>query len=317
MTAQPIKKTLPPQNEFMTDVINGLTSDQKTLPCKYFYDEAGSKIYDKICELEEYYPTRTEIAIVRKYVKEITAHFNPDSYLIEYGSGSSIKTRTLLDKLKDLDGYSPIDISGEHLKSISEDLHLRYPDLAIYPIEADYTQDFDLPEPLLVNNNRIVYYPGSSLGNFTQEEAIEILTEIRELAGPNGKLLIGIDLVKPIPILEAAYNDKEGVTAEFNLNLLTRINKELDGDFDLAKFKHRAIFNQDLQRIEMHLISLTDQVVNIGDHSISFKKSESIHTENSHKYSLNSFGYIAKKAGWENQCSWTDDQSWFSVQLLN
>jgi len=302
---------------FLTDVVEGLrNSPQKTLPCKYFYDATGSKLYDQICELEEYYPTRTEINILETYVKEIVSALGANPYLIEYGSGSSVKTRTLLDNLPEASAYTPIDISATHLKEVVSDLEDKYPLIPIHPIGADYTEAFNLPVETRSLENKVVFYPGSSIGNFTPEEAMELLGDISRIVGTGGKLLIGIDLVKPIPVLEAAYNDAKHVTADFNLNLLDRINNELGGDFNREKFQHKAVFNHDKQRIEMHLISLDRQTVTIGGEQFNLDRAESIHTENSHKYTLSQFKELAQRAGWSMTNTWTDNQSWFALQLF-
>lgn len=302
---------------FLSDVLSGLSdSEQKNIPSKYFYDKTGSKLYDQICCLDEYYPTRTEVSIMERSVREISSLLGDDPYLVEYGSGSSTKTKILLDNIRNLAGYSPIDISEQHLLDTTDRLNSQYADLEINPVAADYTAPFILPDEVRQTENRVIYYPGSSIGNFDPDDAIDIMRNIRQLAGDKGKLLIGIDLIKPIPILEAAYNDLKGVTAAFNKNLLSRINHELDGSFDLATFQHRALFNQAAHRIEMHLVSLTNQTVYVDNRPFTFTKGESIHTENSYKYSLSRFDSFAKAAGWTLKSRWTDNQSWFGVLLF-
>lgn len=303
------------QPEFLADVLEGLTHQQKTLPCKYFYNLQGSELYERITTTQEYYPTRTEIQILHQWGKDITRHFGQNPCLIEYGSGSSIKTRMLLDSLPQNSIYAPIDISARFLMSVSEQLSKIYRFVDIHPIVADYSNGLTLPKNVQAAENKIAYFPGSSIGNFTPIQAIQFLTDMRKTLGKGSKLFIGYDVIKPIPVLEKAYNDSQGYTAAFNLNLLKRINQELGADFDLTQFMHRAIYNSELQRIEMHLISLCDQTVTINGHRFTFKKAESIHTENSYKYSLESFNRLLTKAGWQPIQSWSDEKHYFNVQL--
>jgi len=301
---------------FRAEVLIGLQSFEKTLPCKYFYDRRGSQLFDRICDLPEYYPTRTEAGIMRDHAEEMAALFGPDCLLIEYGSGSSTKTRILLDHLPHLAGYVPMDISREHLYQTAAGLAAAYPRLDILPLCADYTTEFDLPAPRRPVRSRAVYFPGSTIGNFHRDQAETFLAGIAAVVGKGGGLLIGVDLKKSPQILEPAYNDAQGVTAEFNLNLLRRMNRELGAGFDLDGFAHSAFYNALAGRIEMHLMSLKPQTVHLGDVSIAFEEEETILTECSYKYSLPDFAALADAAGLAVRKVWTDPEQKFSVQYL-
>ena len=303
------------QKELLNEIILGLSLVQKRLPSKLFYDEKGSKLFDLICELEEYYPTRTETIIMKNNIDDIVSVFEENSLFIEYGSGSSMKTRFLLDNLTNISGYIPIDISEEHLQNTVNRLKNEYPDLEIIPLNADYTKPFKLPELHKKIKHKITYFPGSTIGNFTRIEAKQFLKLIAETCGDNGGLLIGIDLHKDKNILEAAYNDKENVTAEFNLNLLDRLNREFNTDFDVSKFKHYAFYNEAEKRIEMHLISEVEQSVTICDRKFYFNKHETILTEYSHKYTLSGFAELAEDY-FEIKKVWLDKKKYFSVLYL-
>lgn len=296
--------------------MSGLTGQPKSLPCKYLYDERGSQLFEQICELEEYYPTRTELSIMRSYGEEIAKSLGPDCVLVEYGSGSSRKTRILLDHLDDVNAYVPVDISRELLESTALSLDRNYPTLSILPVCADFTEEFSLPDFVETDARKVAYFPGSTIGNFTAEEAIDLLRRIAALCGPGGGLLIGVDLHKDVSILEAAYDDDEGVTREFNQNVLHRINRELDADFDLDQFEHLARHNPEHSRIEMHLVSNCDQTVRVAETEIEFRVGESIHTENSHKYTRRNFTNMATTAGFSVEAVWTDEREYFSVQYL-
>jgi dimethylhistidine N-methyltransferase len=285
------------------------------LPSKLFYDERGSKLFDLICELDEYYPTRTESLIMKDNIDDIVSVFKENSLFIEYGSGSSMKTRLLLDNLNDLAGYVPIDISEEHLLKTAERLREEYTDLEILPLAADYTKPFDLPEIHKKVEHKITYFPGSTIGNFAKKEAKEFLELIAETCGANGGLLIGIDLHKDKKVLEAAYNDKENVTAEFNLNILERINREFGADFEVENFSHHAFYDEDEQRIEMHLVSEEEQTVTINDRKFYFNKCETILTEYSHKYTLSGFARLTGDF-FDIQKIWMDKNKYFSVLYL-
>jgi len=300
---------------FRQDVLAGLTSVRKTLPCKYLYDKRGSELFDRICDASDYYPTRTEIGIMRRSAAEMAEVIGPRAVVIEYGSGSSMKTPLLLERLENPSAYVPVDISGEHLAEAAERIAAQFPNLDVYPVCADFTRPFDLPEEIDAEANRTAYFPGSTIGNLTPDQASSLLKNMyAETNG--GSVLLGVDLKKDRAVLERAYDDDEGVTAAFNMNLLVRINRELGADFDSGAFEHRAVFNESLHRVEMHLVSLKRQAVTIGDVTFSFDAEETIHTENSHKYSLERFADIAGTAGWRVERVWTDDRRLFSVQFL-
>jgi dimethylhistidine N-methyltransferase len=304
---------LPPAvGEFRADVLAGLSLPRRRLPCKYFYDRRGSELFDRICGLEEYYPTRTEMAIMRAFVREMARTIGPRATLIELGSGSSLKTRLLIDALAALAEYIPVDISGAHLHSAAARLVHDYPDLRVLPLCADFTRGIHLPGSL-TSLKRVVYFPGSTIGNFIQREARGLLARIARLVGPGGGLLIGIDLVKDRRALVAAYNDSEGITAAFNLNLLTRINRELRGTFDCAAFRHLAVYDRARRRIEMHLASTRQQSVLVDGERFEFEPGETICTEYSHKYTIDQFTALAAPTGLRLMRVWTDPRRWFAV----
>ena len=312
----PLVDLEPASDHFREDVLAGLTKPTKSLPCKYLYDERGSALFERICELDEYYPTRTELAIMRRHVGEMAAELGPRCFLVEYGSGSSVKVRLLLDHLDDPVAYVPIDISKEHLLRSAVELSKLYPKLEVLPVCADFTQRIELPECQRFNSHTVIYFPGSTIGNFTHLEARAFLRGAAELCGSGGGLLIGVDLKKDAATLEAAYNDRTGVTAEFTTNLLARMNRELGADFQLDRFRHVATYNRDEGRVEIRLVSLCPQTVKVGGLSISFEKGEAIRTEYSHKYSLAEFRLMAAAAGFTTQRVWTDPRDLFSVQYL-
>ena len=303
------------QEEIISEVIEGLSLTPKRLPCKLFYDEKGSALFDKICELEEYYPTRTELKIMEENIEEMSALLGKGTLLIELGSGSSIKIRLLLDNIPGLAGYVPIDISAVHLIQSSNELKELYPHLDIFPLAADYTKDFELPEINKPFDHKAVYYPGSTIGNFTPVQAKNFLRRIAKICGTNGGIIIGVDLKKNSKILEAAYNDQKGVTAAFNLNILEHLNNELNSDFDLNNFKHMSFFNDEKSRIEMHLISEKNQDVHLNGSVIHFRKNESILTEYSYKYTIESFAELVSDC-FEVRKVWTDKKQLFSIQYL-
>lgn len=306
----------PSRGQFLFDVVQGLLDRPKNIPCKYLYDKNGSELFEEICDLDEYYPTRTETTILEKNVEEMVGLFQPDTAMIEFGSGSSRKTKILLDSANDLAAYVPVDISERQLKETAEGLRNEYPDLEILPVCADYTKKFELPTERSRVSQRVVYFPGSTIGNFDPVEARDFLSQIAELVENGGGLLIGVDLKKDSETLESAYNDGKGVTAAFNKNLLHRINRELDGDFNVDKFEHLAFYNGDLGRIELHLESLVPQAVHVGGEEIVFEEGETIHTENSYKYNLEEFAFLAARAGMTAEKVWTDPRDLFSVQYL-
>lgn len=304
----------PDTSSFLDEAIDGLTQTPKTLPCKFFYDERGSALFDQICELDEYYPTRTEMGIMQANAPAMSALLGSHCRLVEYGSGSSLKTRVLLDNARRLAAYVPVDISREHLHRTASGLERAYPHIPILPVCADYTQDFDLPTSRAART--VVYFPGSTIGNFPPPQAREFLARIAQVCGPGGGLLIGVDLKKSAAVLEPAYNDQGGVTAAFNLNLLVRMNRELGAGFDLTQFAHHAFYNARLGRIEMHLVSLQAQTVIVGGQRIAFGAGERIHTESSYKYALDEFAVLAESAGFVVRQAWTDAEPLFSVQYL-
>jgi dimethylhistidine N-methyltransferase len=306
----------PDHDSFREAVVEGLSQSPKRLPCKFFYDERGSRLFEEICELEEYYLTRTELAILRNYVSEMAQLLGPRALVVEYGSGASVKTRLLLDALEDPVGYVPIDISREHLSRASRALQADYPALEVLPVCADYTESLRLPATRRSPARRAVFFPGSTFGNFEAEAAREFMDRVAEMLGPLGSFLIGLDLVKDREILERAYNDGRGVTAEFNLNLLDRINRELGGDFDRERYRHYAFYNEAFRRIEMHLESLDDQVVHVGGSAFTLCAGERIWTESSHKFALEDFREFALHSGFAVERVWMDPGALFCVQLL-
>lgn len=304
----------PEADSFRDEVLEGLQDTPKHLPAKFFYDERGSQLFDAICKLEEYYLTRTEEAIMEAHIVEIVSTLGPHVLLVEYGSGSSRKTRILLDHLRALAGYVPIDISRAHLVQAAERIASDYPDLPVLPICADYTADYRLPTLDGRVERTIVYYPGSTIGNFTPDAARGFLSRIARQVEPDGGLLIGVDLQKDEALLEAAYNDAEGVTAAFNKNLLRRVNRELDANFDLDRFRHEAVYDAGEGRVEMYLVSEGDQQVTVDGTPIAFAAGERICTEYSYKYTVDEFAALAADAGLTVERVWADDNRLFSVQ---
>jgi len=299
---------------FAADVLSGLTGSPKRLSPKYFYDAAGSELFEQITRLPEYYPTRTELGILRDQGAMIDAALPEKAALIEFGAGSSTKARLLLEA-KAFGAYVPVDISGEFLNGQAAQLREDLPELPIHPVIADFTEPFTLP-PAIEGMAKVGFFPGSTIGNFEPHEASQLMRSMRDILGDGSSLIIGVDLEKAEDILRAAYNDEAGVTAKFDLNLLTRINHELGGTFDLNAFRHRAIYNRERHRIEMHLVSLAAQTVKVLGRTITFRAGETIHTENSYKYSLQRFATLARSSGWRPVSSWTDAAAIFSVHLL-
>ena len=300
---------------FARDVVGGLTARPKRLPPKYFYDEAGARLFEQITEQPEYYPTRVELALLRERAGDIAQFFATGSALIEFGSGSSKKVRILLAAAPAIAAYVPVDISSEMLLQEAEELRRDYPRLAVLPVEADFTQPFALPAATS-GMAHTGFFPGSTIGNFEPHEACSFLRHAARMLGPGANLIIGVDLVKDPGVLHAAYNDRAGVTAKFNLNLLARINRELGADFDLASFSHHAFYNSERHRIQMHLASKKRQKVRVAGRSIEFRAGETIHTENSYKYSLESFAALARGSGWRPVAAWTDAGANFSIHAL-
>jgi dimethylhistidine N-methyltransferase len=298
------------------EVIQGLQQEQKTVPSKYFYDQRGSFLFDQICELDEYYLTRIETEILHQNIHEIAKVIGPNCLLIEYGSGSSIKTRLMLDHLLDVSAYVPVDISRENLFQTAENLNRNYPELIIFPLWADFTKSFTLPLESNGFHHKLAYFPGSTLGNFYPDQAIEFMCNVANQVGPGGGFLIGIDLQKDPNILDRAYNDQKGITAAFNLNILTHINQKFKANFVESQFEHQAYYNQQAGRIEMHLISKQDQSVTIHGLGFDFYQGETILTEVSHKYTLGGFALMAEKARYDIRAVWLDPKKYFSVQYL-
>ncbi len=299
------------------EVLAGLRASPKVLSPKYFYDERGSQLFDQITELPEYYPTRTEIGIMQANITEIVERVGRQASLIEFGSGSSLKTRILLDNLKELAAYVPVEISRDYLLDIVAKLKQDYPQIEILPVFADFTRAFDLPTPRIMPVKNIVYFPGSTIGNFAPPRALELLQVMASVAKRDGALLIGVDLKKEVAILEAAYNDSAGVTAKFNLNMLERLNDELGATFVLENFRHNAVYNESEGRIEMHLISRQDQSFKVAGESFDIAGGESIRTECSYKFTLAEFARLAEQAGFSVARVWTDEDQLFSVQYLD
>ncbi len=310
-----LKKFEPEKENLLYEVTEGFGKPQKQLPCKLFYDKRGSALFDQICELEEYYPTRTEISIMENNIDRICDTLGESCLLIELGSGSSMKIRLLLENLKNPSGYVPIDISEEHLMESVKTLAADYPALRIMPVYADYTQHFSLPNIYFPYSRKVVYYPGSTIGNFPPESARQFLARTARWAGKGSGLLIGVDLVKDIETLEHAYNDRKGVTAEFNLNILRRLNREIGSDFKLRNWEHNAFYNTAENRIEMHLVSLVNQNVQVNGTGFRFVKDETILTEYSYKYTLEAFRELVSGT-YKVDRVWTDRDNKFSVQYL-
>jgi dimethylhistidine N-methyltransferase len=303
----------PESSDFISDAIAGLSSNPRTLPCKYFYDERGAALFQKICDLPEYYITRTEIDILDRNRAEIASHLGPNIELIGLGTGAGTKTRILIEALEMPAVYIPVDISEKQLRESTANFQKIFPDLEILPVCADYLQPVVLPSPDHKPARNVVYFPGSTIGNFEPDEAVQFLRRVANVCRENGGLLIGADLKKARDVLEAAYNDRAGVTAQFNLNLLARANRELGADFDLDQWRHRAIYNSDAGRIEMYLSSESDQFVHLAEQSFHFRRAEKIVTEFSYKYSPEEFSALAGKAEFEFAQMWTDDARLFGV----
>ncbi|MFO7565825.1 MAG: L-histidine N(alpha)-methyltransferase [Enhygromyxa sp.] len=309
------------ERSFAEDVLFGLASAPKSLPCKYFYDARGSALFDRITELDEYYPTRTEAELMRAHAKAMAATIGPGALIVELGSGSSVKTRLLLDELERPAGYAPVDISAAHLEQAAQAIAADYPKLEVLPVAADFTRGFSVPPTRRPAARCVVYFPGSTIGNFTRPKALALLDAVARLVaaevdGRAGGLLLGFDLVKPADVLERAYDDAQGVTAEFNLNLLTRINRELDGDFELEQFEHRAIWAPEPARIEIYIRSRRAQTVTIAGQRFRFAAGEDILTEYSHKYTRESIVALAEQAGLRCSTIWTDPAQLFGVGLF-
>lgn len=300
----------------LDEIIHGLSQSEKMISPKYFYDERGSQLFEEITRLPEYYPTETELGIMRAHVDEIASLAGKHASLIEFGSGSSLKTRVLLEHMDELAAYVPVDISEDHLLDSARQIRAEFPGLEVLPVVADFTQPFQLPSPAIMPVRNIVYFPGSTIGNFTDDAAHELLRVMHQEAGEDGALLIGVDLQKDPDIIRRAYNDSAGVTAEFNLNMLRHLNREFDADFDLDAYEHSAEYNENEGRVELRLISEQDQEVTVGDATFWIDKDEAILTEYSHKYTLEGFAAMAEAAGFRVARVWMDAERLFSVQYL-
>ena len=305
----------PASRVFAADMARALASRPRAISPKYFYDALGSQLFDRICELPEYYPTRTEVAILRAHAGEIAELMGPRAEIVEFGAGSCVKVGLLLDAMDQPARYLPIDISGEHLAASASQLRAQYPALDVQPVVADYTQRLLLPARLPGAGQRVGFVPGSTIGNFTPAEALHFL----EVAGQvlrGGALLLGADLAKDPDVLHAAYNDAQGVTAAFNLNLLARANRELGTDFVPEQFAHGAFYNSPLQRVEMHLVSRCRQQLTLAGEAYEFGEGETLHTENSYKFTIDGLRALAMRAGFRAGPVWTDPQRLFSLHWL-
>ncbi|MGH1343654.1 MAG: L-histidine N(alpha)-methyltransferase [Nannocystales bacterium] len=306
----------PTAADMTTQVVRGLSKPQKTMPSAFFYDEPGSALFDEICRVPEYYPTRTELAIMEASLPEMAQAIGPEALVIEYGSGTGLKTRQLLSALERPVGYVPVEISREFLMTSANALQAEFNDLEVLPVCADFTEPFEVPQPSKPARRRALYFPGSTIGNFRPEFATKLLRQMREEVGSGGCGLLGVDLVKGTQSLEAAYNDAAGVTAKFNLNMLRRANDELGANFDLDAFRHRAVWVKERSAIEMRLYARRPTSVNLVGNRFTFAEGEWIHTEDSHKYTLEAFAALAQEAGFDVDRVWTDDKNLFSVQYL-
>jgi dimethylhistidine N-methyltransferase len=298
------------------EILQGFQREHKTLPSKYFYDQHGSFLFDQICKLDEYYITRTETEIMQQNISEIAQMMGPDCMLIEYGSGSSEKTKLMLDHLSQIAAYVPVDISREHLFNSAENLNRNYPNLVIFPLWADFTKEFSLP---LVSNGfsqKLAYFPGSTIGNFHPTQAVAFMRNVASLVGPGGSFLVGIDLQKDSEVLNQAYNDSKGITAAFNLNMLANINRNFQADFIESQFEHLAFYNQQAGRIEMHLVSKQEQMVTINGIGFDLYKDERILTEVSYKYTIEGFTKMVDQAGFDIREKWLDSNKYFGVLYL-
>jgi dimethylhistidine N-methyltransferase len=313
-SALPLLDVVPLALTLREEVLAGLSLTRKSLPCKFFYDDTGSRLFEKICEVDEYYLTRVELSILREHVEEMARLIGPCAGVVEFGSGAGVKTRLLLQALRDPVAYVPIEISRATLLASSRALSAEFPQLTILPVCADYTQGLAVPK-LARAARVVVFFPGSTLGNFDPPEAVRFLRGVRGQCGGNGRLLLGLDLKKDRKTLEAAYNDAEGVTAAFNLNILTVINRLCDADFAVERFRHEATWNDAEGRIEMRLVSGCAQFVRIGGHRVFIAAGEAIVTEHCYKYDLADARGLAQKAGFDVATVWTDRERRFSVQL--
>lgn len=315
---EPITKTATTtvaSSEFARALLDGLTAPEKSIPCRFLYDAEGSALFERITELPEYYATRTEIGILETYAAEIAADAAPGNVLIEFGSGSSTKTEILLAKMHQLYAYVPIDISKSALADAQERIRERFPNIRVLPVSGDFAGPLPLPTEI-ARHPRLGFFPGSTIGNLTNEEAVDLLGNMALILGSGGRLIIGADLKKDVGRLLRAYDDRAGVTAAFNLNLLERANRELGTNFDVSQFEHLATYDEAHGRVDLYLVSRIDQVVNVLGRRIRFAAGERIHTEHSHKYDIEGFQALAERAGWLPLKVWTDPERLFSVHVL-
>ncbi|MFP4536866.1 MAG: L-histidine N(alpha)-methyltransferase [Dichotomicrobium sp.] len=301
--------------DFAAEVLDGLSTRPRSIPCRFLYDARGSELFEQITQLDEYYPTRTEIGLLERHAVDIAALAGEDVVIVEFGSGSSRKTEILIEALPGLAAYVAIDISPAALTEAAERLRARFPGLSVVTVTGDFNGPIELPAGV-TGKRKLGFFPGSTIGNLDTDEAVAFLENAGELLGADGALLIGVDLKKDESVLVPAYNDSEGVTAEFNLNLLRRINRELGGSFDLSKFAHEAVYNAEAGRMEIFITSRENQNVTVLGRDFAFRRGERIHTENSHKYSLNDITVMAERAGWEHARAWVDDDNLFSLNVL-
>ena len=306
----------PKRQQFRHDVLEGLARPATRLPTQYLYDDRGSALFEQICELDEYYPTRTELGIFETHIAEMAEAIGPEALVIEYGSGTGLKPRILLRALERPVAYVPVEISRAHLLRSAEALNADFPNVEVLPVCADFTQPFEIPSPSKPPRRRLVFFPGSTIGNFSPDDAKRLLGQMVDDVGPGGAVLIGVDLQKDPRTIERAYDDAKGVTAAFNLNLLRRINEELGGNFDLARFRHRARYDQEGGRVVMQLVSTAPQSTTIAGERFELAEGEAITTEYSHKYTLESFAAMASSAGLRVEQAWMDANRLFSVQYL-
>jgi dimethylhistidine N-methyltransferase len=306
----------PPRESMLDEVLSGLRRSNKTIPSKFLYDARGSQLFEEICELDEYYLTRTELAIMEEHAPDMAERLGPGCLLIEYGSGSGLKTESLLDHMNEPCAYVPIDISSHALEHSVARLRERFPDLETIPVLADYTGDYELPDTRHPPSRRIVYFPGSTIGNLTPDHAESFLKHVREVCGTGGGFVVGVDLEKDPKILELAYDDPPGITAAFELNVLQRLNRELGCNFRLDRFMYEACYNPAHSRVEMYLVSEEEQAVTVGDTEIPFEAGERILTEYSYKYTTERFADLAGRANLELEQVWTDAENLFAVKYL-
>ncbi|GAO02470.1 L-histidine N(alpha)-methyltransferase [Anaeromyxobacter sp. PSR-1] len=302
-------------DRFLDDVLRGLAAPRKGIPPKWLYDARGSALYELICEQPEYYPARTELRILERHAPEVGEAIGPDALVFEYGVGSGRKTQLLLAALDRPAAFVPVDIAGEALAEAARQLEARFPGLPVRPVVADFTEPMALPGLDLPCARRLAFFPGSTIGNFDPPEAVALLRRMARDAGPGGGLLLGLDLPKDAGTLERAYDDARGITAAFDLNLLARIDRELEGDFRLSQFRHRSLWDPRLSRVEMHLESLQAQVVHVAGAPFTFREGETIHTESAYKWEPRAFDTLAAIAGWQLERAWADDRAWFSMRL--